>query len=108
MIVNAFFAINFICTSSKKVFVFITIKTLLDSIISIVYFRCMHFVCHDYFVIFNFVDFFHDSKNHYQNFDVFFFFNCNVVTCNDFNFSFYCLMIVLNVVDSLKRNTFIL
>ena len=73
MIVNAFFAISFICASSRKMFVFIAIETLLDFTISIVYLRCMHLVCHNYFVIFDFVDFFHDSKSHYQNFDVFFF-----------------------------------
>ena len=74
MTVSAFLAISFICASSRKMFVFITIEALLDSAISIVYFRCMHLVCHDYFVIFDFVDFLHDSKSYYQSFDVFFFF----------------------------------
>ena len=72
MIVNAFFTINFVCALNKKMFVFITIETLLDFAISIVYFRCMHFVHYYYFIIFDFVDFFHRFKNHYQNFHIFF------------------------------------
>ena len=72
MIVNAFFSIDFVCALSKKIFVFITIETLFNFTISIVYFRCMYFVRYYYFVVFNFVDFFHRFKRYYQNFHIFF------------------------------------
>ena len=108
MTVNAFFTISFVCTLNKKMFVFITIKALFGFAISIVYFRCMHFARYYYFIVFDFVNFFYYFKSYYQNFYIFFFFDCKNATCINFNFLFHCLIAILNVVNFLKRNKFIL